>query len=205
MKHVIRLFIIALLCSIPAYGQVAPAPVAPSTCVNNGGSGLSNLSVSGSATGFAVVGSSSSAPLAATIADVSFQATCHISAGYETLIVPTVADYNFAMAHYTIPLSSLIGKNLTAKLNFDASKVWVDFKGGVGKVVQSNLNKSSFAATIGPTVSIPLNSFVTWNTVGVQYVYGHLAGTSGVIVQPNGLLSNMSVSSGISLSLGAKR
>jgi hypothetical protein len=200
LKHALRILIITLFCTLPLYAQVAP-----SNCPNSGSSTLSNFSASGSATGFAVVGSSSSTPIASTIAGVSYQVTCRFSAGYETLIVPSVASYNFAMGHYTLPLNALIGKKISAKLNFDASKVYVDFKAGVGKVIQSSINESAFAATLGPTVSIPLNSIVTWNAVGIQYVYGRLSGTSGIIVQPNGLINSMSVSSGLSFSFGAKR
>jgi hypothetical protein len=208
MKAALRilLFALAFAVSVPAYAQVAPAPApAASNCPNSGSSVMSNFSASGSATGFAVVGSSATSPAAASIVDASFQATCRVAVGYETLIVPSVANYQFGMAHYTLPLNALLGKKLAGKLNFDSSQVYVDVKAGVGKVLQSSINKSGFAATVGPTVSIPLNSVVTWNAVGVQYIYGRVAGTSGVIVQPNGLLSNMSVSSGLSFSLGAKK
>ena len=205
MKNIIRLLTLLLCAVVPAYAQT-PVPAPTATCVNNGGTGLSNFSVTGSATGFAVAGASSTVPVqAATIADASFQATCHFSIGYETIVVPAFASYSFGMVHYTTTLNHLLGKNLSSKLTFDPTQIYVDFKAGGGKVMQSAINKSSGAFTIGPTLSLPLNSVVTFNVVGAQYVYGHLAGTSGVLVQPNGIMSNMSVSSGLTFSFGNKR
>jgi hypothetical protein len=159
---------------------------------------LSNFSVSGSAIGF--TGAPAGAQTAS-LAGANYQLTSRVQLGYWNLSVPSLANYSFGEAGYGLPLSSLLGKTLSGKLNFDASAVGVIFQGGIGKVNQSSpVNISRIAEIVGATVSFPITASLTFNMAQIYWVHGGINGTSGFIVTP--AISNFpTVGMGISVSL----
>jgi hypothetical protein len=194
MRTALRLFIISLFFSLPAYGQ------APSS--------LSNFSVSGSAVGFSGAGGTQ----AAALVGGWFQTTQRVSVGYLNLAVPAIsANYNFGMGQYSLPLSSLLGKTISGKLLFDASAIGVSFQAGLGKVLQtttpigatSSVNTSRFAEIFGGQVNLPMTSSLSFNVIQVYWVHGGIAGTSGGIISP--AVSNFpTIAMGLNLAVAPK-
>ena len=140
-----------------------------------------HFTLSGSAVGFMAAGSS--AP--ASIAGASFHLTQRVSIGYEQLTVPTVASFDMGLVRYTLPLSSLVGKSLTSRFVFDASKISVSFKAGAGKVLQSALNVSRIAETGGVSVIYPLANHIDLSVISISYYHGGVSGTNGLVITPS--------------------
>jgi hypothetical protein len=185
VKHILRLFVVGFLFSFPAYAQ----------------STLSNFSVTGSAIGFA--GAPAGAQTAS-LAGVNYQVTSRFSAGYWNLNVPALATYNFGVAGYALPLSSILGKSISSKLTFDASAVEVGFDTGIGKVTQGTpVANSRVSEIVGGSITFPITANLSFNAVQLYWVHGGIAGTSGVVVTPS--VSNFqSIGMGITISMDQK-
>lgn len=162
-------------------------------------SALSNFNVTGSAIGF----SGASGTQAASLAGANYNVTSRVVAGYWNLNIPALATYNFGEAGYALPLSSIIGKTLSSKLNFDASAVEVEGNAGIGKVTSGTPVESHIAEIIGGSVTFPITANLSFNAVQLYYVHGGIAGSSGLIVTPS--VSNFgSIGMGITVSLDSK-
>lgn len=155
-----------------------------------------HFSLSGSAVSF--MGPNGSAP--ASIADGYVNITKSWSAGYQQVIVPQVATFKFGMVDLTKPLPSLLGKKITAKLQFDATQWTVDFYGGVGKVNQGTFGVDRIAETAGVCATRRLTANVSARLVCGQFLHGGTV--TGVLASgiPTGASSSTAaVSSGISV------
>lgn len=176
---------VALLFAVPLLAQNAPAP-----------SPFSNFSLDGSAVGF--LGSASGSQ-PASLVGAWYQTTARVSFGFETIQIPANSSWYFGMAKYQLPLSSLLGKKITAKLKFDASQIGVGFEGGLGKMLQSATAAqiaapvNRFAGTVGVTVSIPLSSNLAFQAISAQWLQSGVQ--HGLIVTP----STAAISTGLSL------
>lgn len=172
-----------LLFAVPLAAQTNVAP-------------QQHFSLSGSVVSF--MGPNGSAP--ASIADGYVNITRSWSAGYQQVTIPQLATFKFGMVDLTKPLPTLLGKKLTAKLQFDASQWTVDFYGGAGKVNQGNLGVDRVAETAGLCATRKLTANVSAKLVCGQWLHGGTVNgflTSGV---PTGASSSTAaVSSGISL------
>lgn len=153
-----------------------------------------HFSLSGSAVSF--MGPNGSAP--ASIADGYVNITKSWSAGYQQITIPQLATFKFGMVDLTKPLPSLLGKKLTAKLQFDATQWTVDFYGGAGKVNQGTLGVDRIAETAGVCATRKLTANVSAKLVCGAWLHGGTV--SGLLASgiPTGAASSTaSVSSGI--------
>lgn len=185
-KSLLFLVVLLLMFVLPVFSPAAFAQ-----------SALSNFNVTGSAVGFSGVAGAQTAVLSG----VNYNIASRVSVGFWDLNVPGLATYNFGVGQYALPLSSLLGKKISSKLNFDASAVNVAFDGGIGKVNQAA--ESRVAGIFGGSVSFPITPNLTFNAVQAYYVKGGLNGTSGGVITP--ALSNFaSIGMGMTVSLDSK-
>ena len=192
MKVALRLLII-LFC-------FCPGAVAQST--------LSNFSFNGSAIGF----SATNGTQPAVLAGANYNLTSRVQVGYWALAVPAISSsYQYGVVGYGLPLSSIIGKSLSSKINFDASAVGVNFQAGLGKVLQTttpigsttSTSTSRFAEIVGIAVTFPLTSTLSFNAVEAYWTHGGISGTSGFFLSP--AASNFaSIGMGLSLAIAPK-
>jgi hypothetical protein len=183
MKRAILVAVAGVLLFAGAGRAQSASPTAP----------LQHFTLSGNAVGF--LGAAGGAPQSASLAGASFNLTQRFSLGYELITVPSVASYNFGTVGYTLPLSSLVGKTINSHFTFDATKVNVEFMGGLGKVSQSALNLSRIAETVGAYISYPLSNNVSIQIIGAQWLHGGITGTSGFVTSTNS--STAALSSGL--------
>lgn len=155
---------------------------------------LSNISITGTASGF--MGASGTQP--ASILGADFQVSQAVSVGYEQVQISALnTNYDFGVVNYGVPLSSLLGKTLTSKLTFNASDVSVTFTGGVGKMLTSATTStpanSHIAETAGVFLHIPVSANLSFQVLGAQWIHGV---SNGVVTAP----STAALSSGLSIS-----
>jgi hypothetical protein len=156
-----------------------------------------HFSLSGSAISF--MGPAGSAP--ASIADGSFNVTQRVSFGYQQITIPQLATAKLGTLSYSAPLSSFVGKKMTAKFVFDASKISVNLLAGAGKLNQTTLNVNRIAETVGACLSYPLGANVSAKVVCGQWLHGGIVNgilSTGVPGTPTSS-SNAVISSGISV------
>jgi len=167
MKHALRLAVLLLCTTLPAFAQTA----------------LSNASISGSFTGFSA-GSGGWQP--AVLASASYQVTQRVTGAYWEISVPSLSrNYNLGVGTYTLPLSSILGKTISSKLLFDASAIPVGFSAGAGEVVQLGITHA--AGIAGASFGIPVSESTTLNVLEIYGVFG-----GG---HESGVFSNISLSS----------
>jgi hypothetical protein len=187
MKRLATLLSAVLLLTIASFAQTTSAP-APSL--------WQNISVTGSAAGF--LGNSAGSQVAI-IAGGWFQATARVSIGYQQVVIPTTASFDFGMGQYSLPLNALLGKKISSKLKFDASQETFSVYGGLGRVTQSaqatgSVPVNRFAETIGVSLTIPLSANVGFTLISAQFLHGGT--TTGLITTP----STSAISSGLKVS-----
>jgi len=178
-----RIFALCVFGLLPlaAYGQISPS---------TSGS-LQHFTLTGSAAGF--LGSATGSQ-PTSIVGASFSLTKAVSLGYEQITVPSTASYDFGIAEFTKPLSSIVGKSLTSKFTFDATKVEVTFLGGAGKLLQSSQGISELAETAGAYLSYPVTANMSVQVIGAQWLHSTTQG-NGFIVSP----STAAISTGLSI------
>src|SRR5271156_328478 len=177
MRYALRLLIITLFCTLPAFAQ----------------SGLANASVSGSFTGF--FGGAGTQP--AVLASANYQVTQRVQAGYWELSIPSNSrSYNLGVGTYTLPLSSIIGKTLAAKLLFDSSAIPVSFSAGAGEVATLGIRHA--AGLAGVSFAIPVSESTTLNILQAYGVFGG-GNTSGVFSNINS--STFTLATGLTVHL----
>jgi hypothetical protein len=156
-----------------------------------------HFSLSGSVVSF--MGPGGSTP--ASIADGYFNITPNFSTGYQQITIPTLATARLGMLAYSKPLSSWVGKTLTKKFVFDASKINLTLLGGVGKLNQGTLNVNRIAETVGLCVDYPVAANVSIKVVCGQWLHGGIVnGIIGNVPIPGSPTTNSStaaISSGV--------
>jgi hypothetical protein len=185
MKQVFHFIALVFLLAVPvaAYGQN------PVTSDN-----VAHFSLTANATGF-LGGSGGSQP--ATIEGAWMNISRRVSLGYLNLTIPTLATFHFGAGQYQAPLSSLLGKKITAHLLFDASKVSVGFQGGVGKLVQGTMNVSHIAEIAGVCLNYPVSSSLSMQLVCGYAVHGGVKGFNGFVSNA----TQAAVAAGISINI----
>jgi hypothetical protein len=157
-----------------------------------------HFSLSGSAVSF--MGPSGSTP--ASIADGYFNLTKSLSLGYQQITIPDLATARLGLVNYAKPLSSWLGKSISSKLVFDASKITVSVYGGAGKLTQNTLSVNRIAETAGACVSYPISANVSAKIVCAQWLHGGIVNgvlTSQPLPGTTANASNAVVSSGITV------
>ena len=139
-----------------------------------------HFSLSGSAVSF--MGPGGTAP--ASIADGYFAMTTNWSVGFQQITIPTLATVKLGLIDYGKPLPEWLGKNLTSKFVFDASKIYLDVFGGAGKLNENTLNVNRVAEAVGVCVSYQLGANVSAKLVCGEYLHG------GIV---NGFLTNAAI------------
>jgi hypothetical protein len=173
-----------LLFAIPLFAQTnaVPPPV--------------HFSLSGSIVSY--MGPGGAAP--SSVVDGYFNLTQRVSVGYMQLTVPSIATAKFGMVKYDCPLSSCLGKKLTGKLVFDASKITLSFLAGAGKLNQSVLNVDRVAETGGLCVSYPVGGGVSLQLACGLWVHGGIVnGLLSTGIPGTSASSTAAVSSGVSI------
>lgn len=127
-----------------------------------------HFSASGNVVSF--MGPAGSVP--ASVADGYFNATKHISFGYQQITIPSLATLKLGMIAGDCTLAGCLGKKITSHLVFDATKPKLTFFGGAGKLNESSLGVNRIAEGVGVCIAYPVSGNVSLNIACGEYLHG---------------------------------